>query len=309
MRAGLHMLSGELELAESVLEQADALADVIDKRSLAYSPLGVAALRGRESVDDELIEALTKHFVARGDGPGLNLALWKTAILNNGLARYSDAFLAAEQVLEDRHEVLLSPPASVELIEAASRIGREVAAAPVLERLAEATSATGTDWAFAIEARCRALLSHDEAAETLYRQAIERLTPTALRVDLARTQLLYGEWLRRERRPREAREQLRSAHGLFSEFGMEGFSERARVELLATGERARSRTVETRNDLTPQETQISQLVAQGATNREIAGRLFVSPTTVEYHLRKVFAKLGVKSRTQLAHRILESTSD
>jgi DNA-binding CsgD family transcriptional regulator len=309
MRAGLHMLSGELELAESVLEQADALADVIDKRSLAYSPLGVAALRGRESVDDELIEALTKHFVARGDGPGLNIALWKTAILNNGLARYSDAFLAAEQVLEDRHEVLLSPPASVELIEAASRIGREVAAAPVLERLAEATSATGTDWAFAIEARCRALLSHDEAAETLYRQAIERLTPTALRVDLARTQLLYGEWLRRERRPREAREQLRSAHGLFSEFGMEGFSERARVELLATGERARSRTVETRNDLTPQETQISQLVAQGATNREIAGRLFVSPTTVEYHLRKVFAKLGVKSRTQLAHRILESTSD
>jgi DNA-binding CsgD family transcriptional regulator len=308
MRAGLHMLSGELELAESVLEQADALAEVIDKRSLAYSPLGVAALRGRESVDDELIEALTKHFVARGDGPGLNIALWKTAILNNGLARYSDAFLAAEQVLEDRHEVLLSPPASVELIEAASRIGREVAAAPVLERLAEATSATGTDWAFAIEARCRALLSHDEAAETLYRQAIERLTPTALRVDLARTQLLYGEWLRRERRPREAREQLRSAHGLFSEFGMEGFSERARVELLATGERARSRTVETRNDLTPQETQISQLVAQGATNREIAGRLFVSPTTVEYHLRKVFAKLGVKSRTQLARRILESTS-
>ena len=308
MRAGLHMLAGELELAESVLEQGDALADVIDKRSLSYSPLGVAALRGRESVDDELIEALTKDFVARGDGPGLNIALWKTAVLNNGVARYSDAFLAAEQVLEDGHEVMLLPPASVELIEAASRIGREVAAAPVLERLAEATSASGTGWALAIEARCRALLSRGESAEALFHRAIDRLMPTMLGFDLARTRLLYGEWLRRERRPREAREQLRAAHGLFSEFGMEGFSERARVELLATGERARSRTVETRNDLTPQETQISQLVAQGATNREIAEQLFVSPTTVEYHLRKVFAKLGVKSRTQLAHRILESTS-
>jgi DNA-binding NarL/FixJ family response regulator len=151
------------------------------------------------------------------------------------------------------------------------------------------------------------VLSRDQAAETLYRQAIERLAPTALRLDLARTQLLYGEWLRRERRPREAREQLRAAHELFTEFGMDGFTDRARVELRATGERARKRTVETRIDLTPRETQISQLVAQGATNREIAEQLFVSPATVEYHLRKVFTKLGVKSRTQLAHRILEST--
>jgi DNA-binding NarL/FixJ family response regulator len=232
---------------------------------------------------------------------------WATAVLNNGLSRYNDAFLAAEQVLEDQHEVMFSPLASVELIEAASRTGREVTAAPVLERLAEATSATGTDWAGAVEARCRAVLSRDQAAETLYRQAIERLAPTALRLDLARTQLLYGEWLRRERRPREAREQLRAAHELFTEFGMDGFTDRARVELRATGERARKRTVETRIDLTPRETQISQLVAQGATNREIAEQLFVSPATVEYHLRKVFTKLGVKSRTQLAHRILEST--
>jgi DNA-binding CsgD family transcriptional regulator/tetratricopeptide (TPR) repeat protein len=305
-RAALHLLAGELALADSVVEQVEAVADVTDNRGVSYTALGVAAFRGRESVAHELIDAGTKDFVARGDGLGLNIALWATAVLNNGLSRYNDAFLAAEQVLADRHEVMFSPLASVELIEAASRTGREVAA-PVLERLAEATSATGTDWAGAVEARCRALLSHDKEAETLYRQAIERLTPTALRLDLARTQLLYGEWLRRERRPREAREQLRAAHELFTEFGMDGFTERARVELRATGEHARKRTVETRINLTPRETQISQLVAQGATNREIAEQLFVSPTTVEYHLRKVFSKLGVKSRTQLAHRILEST--
>jgi DNA-binding CsgD family transcriptional regulator/tetratricopeptide (TPR) repeat protein len=305
-RAALHLLAGELALADSVVEQVEAVADVTDNRGVSYTALGVAAFRGRESVAHELIDAGTKDFVARGDGLGLNIALWATAVLNNGLSRYNDAFLAAEQVLADRHEVMFSPLASVELIEAASRTGREVAA-PVLERLAEATSATGTDWAGAVEARCRALLSHDKEAETLYRQAIERLTPTALRLDLARTQLLYGEWLRRERRPREAREQLRAAHELFTEFGMDGFTERARVELRATGEHARKRTVETRINLTPRETQISQLVAQGATNREIAEQLFVSPTTVEYHLRKVFSKLGVKSRTQLAHRILQST--
>jgi DNA-binding NarL/FixJ family response regulator len=306
-RAALHLLVGELALADSVVEQVEAVADVIDNRGVSYTALCAAAFRGRESVARELIDAATKDFVARGDGLGLNIALWATAVLNNGLARYNDAFLAAEQVLEDRHEVMFTPLASVELIEAASRIGREVAAAPVLEHLAEATSATGTYWAGAIEARCRALLSNDQAAEAAYCQSIERLTPTALRLDLARTQLLYGEWLRRERRPREAREQLRAAHELFSEFGMDGFTERARVELRATGDHARKRTVETRTNLTARETQISQLVAQGATNREIAEQLFVSPTTVEYHLRKVFTKLGVKSRTQLAHRILQST--
>ena len=307
-RAALHLLAGELALADSVVAQVEAVADVIDNRSVSYTALCIAAFRGRESIARELIDAGTKDFLARGDGLGLNIALWATAVLYNGLARYEDAFIAAEQVLEDQHEVMFSPLACIELIEAASRMGKEVAAMPVLERLGEGTSASGTDWAGAIEARCRAVLSRDEAAETLYRHAIERLTPTALRLDLARTRLLYGEWLRRERRPREAREQLRAAHGLFTELGMEGFAERARVELRATGEHARKRTVETRTNLTPQETQISQLVAQGATNPEIAAQLFISPSTVEYHLRKVFTKLGVKSRTQLAHRILESTS-
>jgi DNA-binding CsgD family transcriptional regulator len=176
-----------------------------------------------------------------------------------------------------------------------------------LERLAAATSASGTDWARAIEARCRALFSRGKAAEDLYCEAIELLTPTTLRLDLARTRLLYGEWLRRGRRPRDAREQLRAADVLFTDFGMEGFAARARAELRATGERARKRTVDTQNDLTPQEARISELVAQGASNPEIAAQLFISPSTVEYHLRKVFTKLGVRSRTQLARVVFESS--
>jgi DNA-binding CsgD family transcriptional regulator len=307
-RGGVHLFAGELAVAASLVEQVEAVADATDNRTVPYAALAVAAFRGREADARQLIEASTKDFAARGEGMGLSLARWATAALCNGLARYEDAFVAAEQALEDPYELWFSPWATVELIEAASRIGKSVAAAPALERLAQGTSASGTDWARAIEARSRALLGHGGAPETLYREAIDRLTPTALRLDLARTQLLYGEWLRRERRPRDAREHLRAADGLFTEFGMEGFTERARVELRATGEHARKRTVETRIDLTPQETRISQLVAQGATNQEIAAQLFISPSTVEYHLRKVFSKLGVKSRTQLAHRMLESAS-
>jgi DNA-binding CsgD family transcriptional regulator len=184
------------------------------------------------------------------------------------------------------------------------RQGRRHAGA---ERLADGTSVSGTAWGGAIEARSRALLSEGAAAETLYRDAIDRLEPTALRLDLARTRLVYGGWLRRERRHVEAREQLRLAHELFTDFGMEGFAERARVELRATGEHARKRSAETTNEFTPQEAQVSWLVAEGATNLEIAGKLFISPSTVEYHLHKVFRKLGVKSRTQLARRVLESS--
>jgi DNA-binding CsgD family transcriptional regulator len=179
-------------------------------------------------------------------------------------------------------------------------------AAQALERLSDTTRASATDWGLGIEARSRALLSDQEAAERLYREAIERLARTRLRVELARAHLLYGEWLRRERRRLDAREQLRIAHELFSEFGMEAFAERARVELEATGEHARKRTVETRDDLTPQEAQISRLAADGATNQEIAAQLFISPSTVDYHLRKAFRKLGVKSRHQLKRHSLKS---
>ncbi len=192
----------------------------------------------------------------------------------------------------------------------ADRGGRPEWASPsprldALDRLSQTTAASGTDWALGIEARSRALLSEGEAAEALYRQAIERLERTRVRVELARAHLLYGEWLRRERRRLDAREQLRTAHKLFTEFGMEAFAERARVELEATGEHARKRTVETRDDLTPQEAQIARLAADGATNQEIAAQLFISPSTVDYHLRKAFRKLGVKSRHQLEPHLLQ----
>jgi DNA-binding CsgD family transcriptional regulator len=211
---------------------------------------------------------------------------------------------AAEQASAYPLELLYPTWGLVELIEAAVRNGKREPAIEALDRLSDHTRASGTDWALGIEARSRALLSDNEAAERLYLEAIEQLGRTRIRVELARVHLLYGEWLRRERRRLDAREQLRRAHELFTEFGMEAFAERARVELGATGEHARKRTVETRDDLTPQEAQISRLAADGATNQEIAAQLFISPSTVDYHLRKAFRKLGVKSRHQLEQHLV-----
>jgi DNA-binding CsgD family transcriptional regulator len=175
-----------------------------------------------------------------------------------------------------------------------------------LDRLSESTDASGSDWALATQARCRALLSDGKRAESLYQEALERLLPSQLRLEVARTRLLYGEWLRRQQRQRDARNQLRRAHYDFEEFGMSGFADRARSELRATGERVRKRSAETRLDLTPQEMRISELASQGATNQDIAGQLFISTATVEYHLSKVYRKLGIRSRTQLASTFLQA---
>jgi DNA-binding CsgD family transcriptional regulator len=246
--------------------------------------------------------------VARGQGAGLAIIRWATAVLYNGLARYDDALAAARQATEQPEDLALFTWRLVELIEAAARSGETDLAADGLRRLSEMTRASGTDWALGVEARCRALLTEGEAAEPLYREAIEALERTRVRVELARTHLLYGEWLRRKRRRLDAREQLRHAHKLFTEFGMEAFAERARIELEATGEHARKRNVETRDDLTPQEAQISRLAADGATNQEIAAQLFISPSTVDYHLRKAFRKLGVKSRHQLNQHLLQPSA-
>jgi DNA-binding CsgD family transcriptional regulator len=245
----------------------------------------------------------TQDFINRGEGVGLTVSQWVTAVLYNGLARYEDAFTAAADATANPHEMWFSTFAIVELIEAASRSSRADRAAEAVELLSESTRATSTPWGLGVEARSRALLTGGEAAEVLYRESIDRLRSTRLRMDLARAHLLYGEWLRRQRRRLDARDQLRVAHELFTDFGMEAFAARAALELQATGEHARKRTVDTRDQLTPQEAEISRLAARGDTNRQIAAQLFISPSTVEYHLRKVFRKLDVKSRTQLARRM------
>jgi DNA-binding CsgD family transcriptional regulator len=296
-RSAVHVFAGELAMASSLHEEVVAVNEATGASPTPYAPLARVTFQGREAEAAQLIEAATSEVMHRGEGHEPTFIHWLTAVLHNGLGRYEEALVAAQQAGEDtswwRNWAL------VELIEAAARSGKPELAADALARLSQTTAASGTDWALGIEARSRALLSDGEAAETLYREAIEALERTRVRVELARAHLLYGEWLRRERRRLDAREQLRTAHKLFTEFGMEAFAERARAELEATGEHARKRTIETRDDLTPQEAQISRLAADGATNQEIAAQLFISPSTVDYHLRKAFRKLGVKSRHQL----------
>jgi DNA-binding CsgD family transcriptional regulator len=303
-RVGVHLFAGDLATATSLLDELEGIVEVTESQAVPNGPLAVAVFRAHGDDAPLLIDASVKDIVARGEGMALSMARWATAVLCNGTGRYEEAFAAAKDALENPNELWFSPWASVELIEAASRTKKRAEAALALENLVQSTGASGTEWALGVQARCRAVMCDGRAAEDLYREAIDRLTPTALRLDLARSRLLYGEWLRRELRQRDSREQLRAAHELFSEFGMEGFAGRAETELRATGEKARKRTVETRNSLTPQEERIAELTAQGATNKEIAAQLYISPATVEYHLRKVYRKYGVTGRTQLARRLL-----
>jgi DNA-binding CsgD family transcriptional regulator len=221
----------------------------------------------------------------------------------NGLARYDEAAVAAEQAALDTPNLWISMWALPELVEAAARKGDTELARDALKRLVEATEPCATDWALGIEARSRALLSDGDSAESLYREAIERLSRARLRTEVSRAHLLYGEWLRREKRRVDARAELGTAHEQFTSIGMEAFAERARTELLATGENVRKRTVETFNDLTEQERHIARLARDGLSNPEIGARLFLSPRTVEWHLRKVFGKLGVRSRHELVNAL------
>jgi DNA-binding CsgD family transcriptional regulator len=244
--------------------------------------------------------------VPRGQGAAVTVAHAFEAVLYNGLGKYEDALGAAEEAA--RYEIEFGAPewGLVELVEAAVRCGQSERAAEAVERLSVTTRASGTDWALGVEARSRALLSEGDAAEELYREAIERLARTRIRTDLARAQLLFGEWLRREGRRVDAREQLRAAYEAFSEFGAGAFSERARRELVATGETARRRTVETTFELTTQEALVARLAGEGYTNPEIGAQLFLSPRTVEYHLHKVFTKMGVTSRRELRPALHQS---
>jgi DNA-binding CsgD family transcriptional regulator len=289
---------GDFAAAASLIAEGDTVCEVTGSRLAPYAAMLLAAMRGNQAELTPLVEATIAAAEAGGQGAALTCAHWVAAILHNGLGRYADAFAAAGQARADSH-LYMSMWALPELIEAAVRTSNTEVAAGALERLAESTSVSGTDWALGVEARSRALLSEGEAADRLYRDAIKRLGRTRMRAELARAHLLYGEWLRRENRRIDAREQLRSAYQMLTAMGMEGFAERARRELLATGETVRKRTVETLTDLTAQEAQIAKLARDGHTNQEIAAQLFISPRTVEWHLGNVFTKLGITSRKGL----------
>ncbi|MFI7613441.1 LuxR C-terminal-related transcriptional regulator [Nonomuraea terrae] len=266
----------------------------------AGTALALTVWRGKHQEVEPLADAVLAEASSRGEAGQLALAQWLLAVHFNGLGRYAEALDAAQRACAYQPlPGVLGPWGPAELVELATRCGDRELAAQALGRLVETTQAGGTDWALGIEARSRALLAQDKEADRRYREAIERLSRTRMRADLARTHLLYGEWLRRERRRIEAREHLRTAFELFTAAGMEGFADRAERELLATGATARKRNVETSEELTPQETQIAMLAREGLTNREIAARLFLSPRTVEYHLRKIFAKKGITSRNDL----------
>jgi len=296
----LHLLCGELSTAESLLDEIRAATAVTGIPAHRYVEIWVEALRGHEPELSALSEVLTMDAKARGEGFALGFAAQAGAVLYNGLGRHEDAFAAVREAVDVAPYSELSTPSAVaELVEAAARTGEHHVAARALERLALTTGPSGTDWALGVEARSRALLSDGDVAERLYQDSIERLRRTRVRLQLARTHLLYGEWLRRERRRLEARDQLRTALELFTSMGAEAFAARSERELVATGERIRKRTVATREELTIQEAQVARLARDGLSNVAIGERLFVSQHTVAYHLRKVFTKLGITSRNQL----------
>jgi DNA-binding CsgD family transcriptional regulator len=302
-RVYAHLFAGELAVAAALVDEIRAATEATGSNLTPYGAVGVVALRGREPEAIALIEAGRADAARRGEGIGLSVLDWAQAVLFNSLGRYEEACAAALRATAYPHNLSSSNWGMAELIEAAVRAGTPELAVDARASLAEVARVSGTDWALGVAARSEALFVEDRRAEELYLEAVERLGRTRMGLDLARTHLLYGEWLRRQRRRLDARRQLRTAHDLFSDFGMEAFAERARVELEATGEHARKRTVETRDDLTPQEAQIARLARDGLSNTEIGARLFISKHTVEYHLRKVFTKLGINSRTKLAQAL------
>jgi DNA-binding CsgD family transcriptional regulator len=294
--AWTHLVAGELTAAAQLFEEDRLIARATGNPPVAYNEMMLAAWRGQEAEASELIEAILRE--AAAGGLGVISATYASSVLYNGLGRHDAARDAAWRAFE-RDPVAYGPFLVPELAEAASRTGDVELLRTTLEWLSERTRVTPTEWALGIEARVRALLSEGDAADSLYRESIDRLGRTRVRVELARGQLLYGEWLRREHRRVDAREQLRSAHDMLDTMGIGAFAERARRELLATGESVRKRTVETRDELTAQEAQIARLARDGLSNPEIGARLFISRRTVEYHLHKVFAKLDISSRNQL----------
>jgi DNA-binding CsgD family transcriptional regulator len=300
-RAVFAVSSGDLGAAAALVGERRWVAEVTGGEP-ELTPMPEAWLAATQGSDDRagpLIRTTADQASARGLGATLNVAQVARAVLCNGHRRYDEALAAAREAATDPLEPGPATWALTELVEAGVRSGHPGVAAAAFARLSAMTRASGTDLALGMEATTAALLSEDDAAEQLYREAIDRLGRTRNRVGLARARLVYGEWLRRRGRRVDARAQLHTAHDALVAMGVEAFAERARRELLATGETVRRRTVETSDDLTPQEDHIARLAAEGLTNPEIAARLYLSPRTVEWHLRKVFTKRGLSTRRQL----------
>jgi DNA-binding CsgD family transcriptional regulator/tetratricopeptide (TPR) repeat protein len=305
--ARTHILVGELGTAARLVEEDHLIAEAAGNPPIADTAMMLAAWRGLEQEASELIETVSREATARAAPALVSRADYASSVLYNGLGRSAAAYDAARRAFE-REPMGYRSHIVPELAEAAARTGDVQILAAALERLSEPTRVTPTEWVLAIEARVRALLSEGDAAEGYYRESIERLSRTRVRAQLARAHLLYGEWLRRQNRRVDAREQLRTAHEMLAAMGAEAFAERARRELLATGETVRRQVSETSDALTAQEAQVARLARDGLSNPEIGARLFISSRTVQYHLRKVFTKLGISSRGQL-HRVLPSDPD
>ncbi|MEE1736007.1 AAA family ATPase [Streptomyces sp. BE147] len=296
-RAAVHVHAGEFDLASALINESDNITEVTGNSPLGYPSLLLVAWRG-EARAAELIQAGARDAAAWGEGRAIGLSHHLLAVLYNGLGRYQEALVSAERAGE-YEDLAVVGFSLVELVEAGARGDAPDAAEAALRRLVERAEASGTDWALGVLARSRALLGDGRTADLLYREAIERLERSRVAVDLARTHLVYGEWLRRENRRLDAREHLRTAYEMLRGFGARAFAERARRELLATGESVRQRAADIREALTTQEAQIARLAAEGRTNSEIGAELFISPRTVEWHLHKVFTKLEVNSRNKL----------
>jgi DNA-binding CsgD family transcriptional regulator len=310
MRAHRLLLVGQLNAAESLVFQAQAATEATGGLLAPYGALSLAALQGNERSLAELVDAAAPEATKRGEGTGMTAVGMASTLLYLGLGRYQEAVPAAQLATASPGTIGSPPWAIAELIEAAVRTGKTDLAADAYERLAEMTDASGTDWSLGIQARSHALLSDGAQADDRYREATTRLKRTGLRICLARAHMLYGEWLRRERRRADAREQLRTAFNMLDSMGVGAFAERARREMQATGETVRKRPVGAPNDeLTAQEAQIARLARDGLSNPEIAARLYISAHTVQYHLRKVFAKLGISARSQLDRVLPETRAD
>ena len=298
-RAGMHLHAGEFAAAATLVEETQAITEATGADLPPYSALALAAWQGHADEATRLIRATLNRVTARGEGMGLSLTLYTSAVLHNGLGRYRDALDAAERASAYPQELGFANFALVELVEAAARSGEDAHAADAAERLARTTGPSQTPWGRGVQARSRALVSEGDEAGQLYREAIDQLGRCRGVMALARAHLVYGEWLRRGGWPAKARTQLRTAYQIFAATGAEAFAERTRRELAATGETVPRPPAEVRGELTAQEGQIARRARDGCSNSEIGAELFLSPRTVEWHLRKVFTKLGISSRREL----------